>query len=215
MSLDNYNTLTELYNIKLGDLIFDESLNIFKCDLIYDDNLLSISTPYFRYIENNKKDDYYYFKFEFLPDSNSFYHFINKLEDYIKNKIINEGDELFGKKPVYEVINNLFQHSISIPLNIPSLPLITFRVHKDDVSNIIKDVNNNRISFSELSKHTELKLHVLVKNIEFHKYKCLINYDVVEIISSGKVCQTLECLIDNDNGNVNDNSIDSDSTGGL
>lgn len=161
-----------LYDFSLDDLKFDAVTNTYKSNIVYKNKGIKFYTPFLKFIGFDKLSQHA--RFEFLFNENDFYTFMINFENYIKEKIINEGERMFGHKPVPDTINNLFKSCISLPNKIPSLPLIQFKVN---------DVN--------AVSGQEVKLLISPVHIEFHKYSCYIMYDIYDIKATGNNCQLI------------------------
>ncbi|ARF09442.1 hypothetical protein Indivirus_1_65 [Indivirus ILV1] len=138
---------------------------------------------------------------EFLYSSNEFYNFIKSVDDYIKNKIIENSPNWFGNHFNGDKVNNLFRSSIYLPEKLPGLPYMNFKVTDNC---IVLDRDNRKCSIDELKVNMEIKLHYSIDGVEFYKNHCEVSFSVYEIDISKYLCQTLDSILCSNEEAIND-----------
>jgi len=78
----------------------------------------------------------------------------------------------------------MFENIIVLPDTIPSLPIIHLTTTKDKLNG--------------LKQNSEVMISLRAKYIEFHKYKCAIDYEIMEINFIGEYNTGLEFLLNYD-----------------
>lgn len=178
------------YNLKQP--IFDPDLNLFISKFQNEDEqFCGIQSPSLKFINVENSD----FIIEFLPSTNEFYKFINNFDDYMKNLIMENGSGWFNTNLNIDTINNIFKKSIDLPLNLPSLPIMKFKIDQNTkILNSKIKKKNKKINVDELINNMEIEIKFYIEGILFYKNKCHPVYSVNEIRVINNSCQSLECL---------------------
>jgi hypothetical protein len=200
----------DLYTFHLKNPVFDITSDIFKS--IFQDNNetnCKIRTSSLKLNNIVSSDSHSVLELEFLTSGNDFYKFIQNLDAYIKNDIINNGMQLIGKEVNPETIDNLFKKSIKLPETIPSLPYINCYVSKNNNTIGCKVINKNgrKISHNNIKTDIEIEL-CLHPELELHKNKCHLSFIADEIKIINNVCPSLEDLLKQNNDDTDDSNND-------
>lgn len=172
---DIKNIFISLYNKKLG--IISANLRLLN---ILNDNIVT----------------------EFLPNNNNFYKFIQNLDISSKDQIIKNGEQWLGNSFNIDSIYNLFKLSICLPDKIPSLPTLSFKI--SEKTKIISK-KKKKMKLCDLKKDFEIEIKFEVEGIYFFTNKCNIVYNADEIKILSELCQSFECLFQDDDNNDEDN----------
>lgn len=128
---------------------------------------------------------------EFLANYPNFYKFMYDLDRLILETIVDNSKEWFGKPAKYETVDRLFQRSIIPQPTLTNYPTMEFSIPD---SCIIKDVNDDDVTLSELEENNEVLCIVNVKQIVFLQNRFYLDFRMEEIHVVNYVCQQTECL---------------------
>jgi hypothetical protein len=152
-----------------------------------------VATPNFRILSYGDS----ILELEFLPSSNEFYKFISQVDDIFVQSIVKSGNEWFDKDLNNHTVNNLFKSSLNIPKKIPSLPFI--RVMTTDETKVIGK-KRKKGNLGDVKLNSEVQLKMSIVGVVFEMNKCCVLYVATEIKIVNDVCQSFECLFDDENG---------------
>lgn len=128
---------------------------------------------------------------EFLINYPNFYKFIYDLDRLILETIVDNSKEWFGKESKYETVDRLFQRSCVLQSSLTNYPTMEFSIPD---ACLIKDVNDDDITLSELEENNEVQCIVNVKQIIFLQNRFYLDFRMEEIHVVNYVCQQTECL---------------------
>jgi hypothetical protein len=186
--------------------IFNQSLSLFISQFTNNaEQICYIKSPSLKIVSTSDNN----ISIEFLPSSNEFYKFILSLDNHIKNLIIENGLSWFNSSLSFETIDLIFKKSVNLPISLPSLPMMTF--HTDDNTKIFYKKKKNKINIQDLTNNMEVQINFTIKGVNFFKNKCCIIYCANEIFVANDVCQSLECLLNDDSENNSTTNIESES----
>ena len=140
---------------------------------------------------------------EFLYDSNEFYQFILRADDFYKKNLIENGVRWFGNSLNQDNINNIFKGSVKLPNRLPSFPQVSFVIGDDCV---VKN-RNKKFSINQLSSNMEIELDLTIDSLKYYKNKCYLSYIINKINVVNRSCQVIENLFQ---VNFNDDNINSE-----
>lgn len=194
MQFLNYNEIN-LYDYQLLMPTFNDSKNIFESEL---NKKCMIKSDHMKLLDI--KDNT--IRCEFLYNTNKFYQFMLKSDNYYKGCIINNAVGWFGNSLNGDTINNMFKGVIALPNKLPNFPTVELVL---DSGCEILNRSNKSIRLDQLKLNMEVVLFISLECLEFYKSRCNLRYKVHKVQSMGSVCQVLENLF---NHGDNESEID-------
>ena len=183
-------------SIKLDNLIYNDNSNIYQSKLLYDKNNLDtiqINSGPLKICDLYNKNGTNYIDFEFLPSNQKLYEFITRIDEAIINDLYNRSQHLLGFKLNFDTIVNMYQKTISLPKNIPSLPLLTCILSNNCK---FEDVNGELLNYENLKKNNEVSVSLKFDIIEFYKNKYKLSIETSHIKINNYVSQSMHSFFD-------------------
>jgi len=177
------------FDFTISELLFKDEL--YYLNVYIDNNPIEINIPDLKIVNIDKE----IISFEFLENSNYEYELLYNIDTWIKNKIYEISENIFGFTSNKETINELFRSSLTIPKRL-SYPLIECRITKDT---IIEDKNSKKYSYNELELNNYYNVNIKIKlnSIVLKENIFYVDYEITYIKILEYLCNLDEYLFDN------------------
>lgn len=173
----------DLYSIVYNQPIFDSTKGIFISTTNLSDQIINSQNMRLVSVGDN------IIVTEFLYLSDVFYKFINNLDSYSREYILQKGEEWFSSSLNTDTINNMFKKSAQLPDYLPSFPSLAFHVVPETK---VTSTRRKRMTLNDLKPNMEIEVHFTISGIYFYKNQCCLIYNITLIKVVNNVCQTLK-----------------------
>jgi len=196
-----------LYKVNLDQPIYDKKEDVYISQIYINERkgqlLLS---PSMRFLNVVDRGNTIYVEVEFLLGGSGFYRLVHDLDEHIKEEIYKNSEIWLGKQFNHNSIDNLFNRSLSVPNDIPALPIMSFIIKKRGSSIMckVKERGRGSADIFNLKQNNEVEIKFTIDGVYFLKNKWFIMYAAHEIKVINYNCQTLKCLIDDDDSTDDD-----------
>jgi len=189
--MNNVYSSFNFQNIAINQPIYNNANKCYRSQLLTQDSSdIIIKSSKFKLV-NVKNDNLIV---EFLPYDNSFYNFINNLDNFIIESIVANGNMIFGTNAKLDTIDELYKKSINLPKSLNCCPTMIFKITNET---IICDKYNNPITNDEMSINNEIELCFQLKHIDFKRNNCSTEFIAKKIKITSMMCQNNDIMFDN------------------
>jgi hypothetical protein len=187
MQFSYYNDI-DLYNYHLTEPIHDEIKDVFMCKLVDDkDKEVRLKSSSMRLLDLVDND----IRLEFVHTANDFYQFIINLDTHLKDEVHKQLTNMLGTLNK-ETLDNLFKSSINLPVKLPSLPYMMFKL--DDTCKFAAN-RRRKISIDNLKQNNEIEVHLIIQGIYLYKNRYELVYKVYQVKLIGDYHPSLPDLL--------------------
>lgn len=162
-------------SIEIHNAVYIEDSKTYRSTLSADSKQIIIKSSKL-YIQNIIEKDNGKFEliFELGQDSNDFYQFLLKFDNSIKKNLVCNSNKIFGFPLSENNVNNLYENTLRLPIDIKRYPSFVTTVNSADELNIFNK-SNDKLQFDSLQENNEVMILLSPSYIDFYKNKISLN----------------------------------------